>query len=59
MNPDITGCDARNQITDIRCGLPEVVWLENGDQYCEYCATMFLDADDAQAFLHLKRAGLV
>lgn len=60
MNPDITGCDARNAITDIRCGLEVVVTLDNGEEYCEYCADSHIeDREIVSAIRNFKRAGML
>lgn len=60
MNPDIVGCDARNEYTDIRCGLPISVELDNGEAYCQYCAPSEIDdADIVWAITNIKRAGML
>lgn len=58
MNPNITGCDSENEITGIRCGLDVSVYIDN-DQYCKYCAPLYLDEDDEAAVLAFKRAGML
>ena len=60
MNPDIVGCDARNEITDIRCGLPISVELNNGEAYCQYCAPNEIDDTQiAWAINNFRRAGML
>ena len=60
MNPDISGCDARNQITDIRCGLEPIVTIEDtGDRYCQYCYETYLEPEQIMAVKSLKRVGMI
>jgi hypothetical protein len=60
VDPNITGCDARNEYTDIRCGLPVSVTLANGEEYCEYCATDYIeDSEIVWAIRNFQRAGML
>jgi len=60
VNPDITGCDARNHITDLRCGLPVSVELGTGEAYCEHCAPDEInDQQIVWAIRNFKRAGML
>ncbi len=60
MNPDISGCDARNYVTDIRCGLEPIVTIEDtGDRYCQYCYEDHLEPEQIMAVKNLKRVGMI
>lgn len=60
MNPNITGCDARNQVTGIRCGLDVVVTLDDNESYCQYCAPDEIDDKRiAWAIRNFRRAGML
>lgn len=60
MNPDSYGCDARNEITDIRCGLDAMITLEDtGERYCQYCYSSYLNELQIAAVNSLKRAGMI
>jgi hypothetical protein len=59
VNPDIVGCDVRNTITGIRCGLP--IAVEHNDvAMCKYCAPDEIDDREvADAVRNFKRAGML
>lgn len=60
MNPDRVGCDARNEVTGIRCGLEVVVTLDDNEGYCEYCAPEEIeDKRIAWAVRNFRRAGML
>lgn len=60
MNPDIVGCDVRNEITGIRCGLETVVTMDDGTSYCQYCAPEEIeDKRIAWAIRNFRRAGML
>jgi len=60
VNPDISGCDGRHALTDIRCGLDPIVTVEDtGERYCQYCYDTYLDEEQVVAVKNLKRVGMI